>query len=126
TLDMAATRLDMEGLEFAEAAPSAARSGEETAPHASPDPVAPTVVEVEPEPSSVDGRFANNKIFTADKVAAARARMKAKLGTLNSGIDPELLVDGMTIAGAYIESGIRNFTQYAKTMIEDMGDGVKP
>src|SRR5690606_129190 len=54
--------------------------------------------------------FANNKIFTADKVEAARARMRKKLGTLNSGIDPELLIDGMTIAGAYIESGVRNFT----------------
>lgn len=71
-------------------------------------------------------RFANNKLFTADKVAAARERMRKKLGTLNSGIDPELLVDGMTIAGAYIESGVRNFTQYAKAMIEDMGEGVKP
>lgn len=71
-------------------------------------------------------RFAANKLFTADKVAAARERMRKKLGTLNSGIDPELLVDGMTIAGAYIESGIRSFGQFAKTMIEDMGDGVKP
>ena len=70
--------------------------------------------------------FAGNKIFTADKVAAARARMKSKLGQLNSGIDPELLVDGMTVAGAYIESGVRKFSDYAKAMIEDMGDGVKP
>ncbi|WP_280192153.1 PLxRFG domain-containing protein [Delftia sp. PS-11] len=75
---------------------------------------------------AVQGEFANNKLFTADKVAAARERMRKKLGTLNSGIDPELLVDGMTIAGAYIESGVRSFTQYAKAMIDDMGDGVKP
>ncbi len=71
-------------------------------------------------------QFADNKLFTADKVAAARERMRKKLGTLNSGIDPELLVDGMTIAGAYIESGIRSFADYAKAMVEDMGDGVKP
>lgn len=71
-------------------------------------------------------QFANNKLFTADKVAAARERMRKKLGTLNSGIDPELLVDGMTIAGAYIESGIRSFGQFAKAMVDDMGDGVKP
>lgn len=88
-------------------------------------PAADAVTPEQPQAAVAD-RFANNKLFTADKVAAARARMKAKLGTLNSGIDPELLVDGMTIAGAYIESGIRNFTQYAKTMIEDMGNGVKP
>lgn len=73
-----------------------------------------------------DTRFAKNTIFTADKVAAAKARMKAKLGTMNSGIDPELLIDGMTVAGAYIESGVRKFADYAKAMVEDLGDGVKP
>lgn len=72
--------------------------------------------------------FAGNKLFTADKVAAARARMKEKLSgaQLNSGIDPELLMDGMVIAGAYIEAGVRNFTQYATRMVDDLGDGVKP
>lgn len=73
-----------------------------------------------------DNRFAKNTIFTADRVAEAKARMKAKLGTINSGIDPELLIDGMTIAGAYIESGVRKFADYAKAMVEDLGDGVKP
>jgi N12 class adenine-specific DNA methylase len=76
--------------------------------------------------SDADARFAKNTIFTADKVAAAKARMKAKLGTMNSGIDPELLIDGMTVAGAYIESGVRKFGDYAKAMIADLGDGVKP
>lgn len=73
-----------------------------------------------------EDQFADNKLFTADKVAAARARLKSKLGQLNSGIDPEVLVDGMTIAGAYIESGVRKFSDYAKAMVEDLGDGVKP
>ena len=76
--------------------------------------------------SDTDTRFASNTIFTTDKVAAAKARMKAKLGTMNSGIDPELLIDGMTIAGAYIESGVRKFADYAKAMVSDLGDGVKP
>ena len=76
--------------------------------------------------SDADARFAKNTIFTADKVEAARARMKAKLGTMNSGIDPELLIDGMTIAGAYIESGMRKFGDYAKAMVADLGEGVKP
>lgn len=77
------------------------------------------------QPKNTD-QFADNKLFTADKVAAARARLKSKLGQLNSGIDPELLVDGMTIAGAYVESGVRKFSDYAKAMVEDLGDGVKP
>lgn len=71
-------------------------------------------------------KFAGNKIFTADKVEAARARMRSKFGQLNSGIDPEMLVDGMTIAGAYIESGVRKFSDYANAMVGDFGDGVKP
>ena len=73
-----------------------------------------------------DDRFAANRIFTADRVAAARARMKSKLGRLNSGIDPELMMDGMTIAGAYIESGVRDFAAYAKAMTDDFGDKIKP
>lgn len=70
--------------------------------------------------------FANNTLFTADKVAAARARLKSKIHRANAGLDPEILVDGMTIAGAYIESGVRNFKSYAKLMMDDFGDGIKP
>lgn len=70
--------------------------------------------------------FAGSKLFTADKVAAARARLKSKLCQLNSGIAPELLVDGMAITGAYIEFGVRKFSDYAKAIVENMGDGVKP
>lgn len=71
-------------------------------------------------------QFADNKLFTADAVAKARARMKSKLGTLNSGLDPELMVDGVTIAGAYIESGVRSFSAYSKAMIGDFGDKIRP
>ena len=80
------------------------------------------------EPTGIkpDSQFSGNKVFTADKVEAARARLKSKLGTLNSGIDPELLIDGMTIAGAYIESGVRSFADYAKAMTADFGDSIKP
>jgi N12 class adenine-specific DNA methylase len=70
--------------------------------------------------------FAANTLFTADKVAAARARLKSKLSQLNSGIDPEVLVDGMTIAGAYIEAGIRDFGEYASRMKSDFGDSIVP
>ncbi|WP_201595298.1 PLxRFG domain-containing protein [Psychrobacter vallis] len=71
-------------------------------------------------------RFADNKLFTSDKVAAARARLKSKMGQVNSGFDPEMAIDGMTLAGAYIESGVRKFGDYAKLMIEDFGDNIKP
>lgn len=77
-------------------------------------------------PSDLNSLFAKNKIFTSDAVEKARARLRKKLGQLNSGIDPEMLIDGMTIAGAYIEAGTRKFSDYAQRMINDLGDGVKP
>jgi N12 class adenine-specific DNA methylase len=82
------------------------------------------------EPAKVEqakpSEFANNKIFTADKVEAARALLKKKLGTLNSGIDPEVLTAGMTLAGAHIEAGARTFSAFSKKMVEDFGDAIKP
>ena len=38
-----------------------------------------------------------NTVFTEDMAAAARARLKAKLGRLNSGLDPEMMMDGITL-----------------------------
>jgi len=67
-----------------------------------------------------------NTIFTEDAAAAARARLRAKLGRLQSGIDPETLMDGITLAGYHIEKGARTFSAYARAMVDDLGDGVKP
>lgn len=69
-----------------------------------------------------------NTIFTEDAAAAARALLKKKLsgGTLNSGIDPEILQAGITLAGYHIEKGARTFSAYAKAMVGDLGDSVKP
>jgi len=84
--------------------------------------VAPTAGD-ETKPASI---FADNKLFTEDKVAAARKRMKSKLGTTFAGLDPELVMDGVTLAGAYIEAGTRKFSAYAKAMTDDFGDAIKP
>ena len=78
------------------------------------------------ETTAPAAQFADNKIFTQDAVDRARARLKSKLNQLNSGIDPEMMIDGMTIAGAYIEAGLRDFSAYAKAMTEDFGDKIKP
>ncbi|PTM61923.1 PLxRFG domain-containing protein [Phreatobacter oligotrophus] len=77
-----------------------------------------------PQRPAVD--FSGNTFFTADKVEAARARLRAKMRQVNSGIDPETLIDGMTIAGAYIEAGVRSFTDYASRMVSDLGPNVRP
>lgn len=67
-----------------------------------------------------------NTVFTEDAAAAARARLKKKLGQLNSGIDPEMMQDGITLAGYHIERGARTFAAYARAMVDDLGDMVKP
>jgi len=71
-------------------------------------------------------QFANNKLFTADAVEAARARLKAKRNSLNAGLDPELIQDMLTLGGAYFEAGIRDFATWSKTVLSDIGDEFKP
>ena len=123
-LDIVATRLDMENLEFAEAVADSRSDTAESETQAVLD--SPSETQGDSLTAAPKDKFAGNKLFTSDKVEAARARLKSKLGQLNSGMDPEMLVDGMTLAGAYIEAGVRDFSQYASAMIEDFGDRIKP
>lgn len=67
-----------------------------------------------------------NTIFTEDAAAKALEILRKKLDQLNTGIDPEVLQAGITLAGYHIEKGARTFAAYAKAMVADMGEGVKP
>lgn len=67
-----------------------------------------------------------NTIFTESAADKARAILKSKLGQLNSGIDPEIMQAGITLAGYHIEKGARSFASYAKEMTKDLGDIVRP
>ncbi len=67
-----------------------------------------------------------NQVFTEDAAAKARALLKSKLGQVSAGVDPELMQAGLTLAGYHIERGARTFAAYAKAMVEDLGDAVKP
>ncbi len=78
------------------------------------------------KPASDNAKFANNKLVTIDKLEAARARMRDRMNRLNSGVDPEMLVDGMIIAVAHIEAGVRNFAEFAKAMRDDFGNKITP
>ncbi len=70
----------------------------------------------------------SNKIFTEDAAAKALELLRRKLSgnTLNSGIDPELLQAGITLAGYHIEKGARTFAAYASAMLADLGEGARP
>lgn len=67
-----------------------------------------------------------NKLVTDERYAELKARMRKKLGQLNSGIDPERFAIGTEMALYHIERGARKFTEYAKAMIEDLGDAIRP
>lgn len=67
-----------------------------------------------------------NRIFTEAAAERARKRLKAKLGQLNSGLDPEIVIDGITLAGYHIESGARKFADYARAMLADLGENARP
>ena len=68
-----------------------------------------------------------NTVFTEDAAAAARERLRKKLsGRLTSGIDPEMLQDGLTLAGYHVERGARTFKAFARAMIADLGEAVRP
>ena len=45
---------------------------------------------------------------------------------LNAKIDPKVMSLGIQVAGYHIEAGARGFGQYAKKMVEELGEKVKP
>lgn len=67
-----------------------------------------------------------NKVFTEDAAERARQRLRSKLGRLNAGIDPEMMQDGITLAGYYIEGGARAFADYSAKMVADLGEEIRP
>jgi Na+-translocating ferredoxin:NAD+ oxidoreductase RnfG subunit len=85
-----------------------------------------TVVEMPEKEAKPAIEVSANKIFTEDAATKARNRLRSKIGQLNSGIDPEFFVDGVTLSGYHIEKGARTFSAYAKAMIADLGDKVIP
>ncbi|MFO0404965.1 MAG: hypothetical protein ACK50Q_01160, partial [Labrys sp. (in: a-proteobacteria)] len=80
------------------------------------------------EAEKADTYGGSNKVFTADAAEKARELLRQKLkgAQFNSGIDPEVLQAGITLAGYHIEAGARKFADYAKAMIGDLGEQVRP
>jgi N12 class adenine-specific DNA methylase len=67
-----------------------------------------------------------NRLVTDERYEELKKRLKAKLNNLNMGIDPEILAIGTEMAVYHIEKGARKFADYAKGMIADMGDAIRP
>lgn len=68
-----------------------------------------------------------NRLVTDERYEELKKRMRAKLGgQMNMGIDPEILAIGTEMAVYHIEKGARKFAEYAKAMIADLGDAIRP
>lgn len=67
-----------------------------------------------------------NKVVSTERYEELRKRLRSKLNTLNAGYDPELLQIGAEMAAYHVEAGARKFVDFAKRMIYDMGDNVRP
>ena len=69
----------------------------------------------------------SNRLVTDERYAELRERMRKKLlGQMNIGIDPEILAIGTEMAVYHLEKGSRKFAEYAKAMIADLGDSIRP
>ena len=76
---------------------------------------------------TVEAYGANNALVSRDRYEELKKRMRMKLGgQMNMGIDPEILAIGTEMAAFHIEAGARKFADYAKKMIEDLGDAIRP
>jgi len=105
-IDMLATRLDMDDIEFAPPAKSEAPAKGE-------------------EQTKGKAWGADNKLVTQDRAEEIRRKLCAKLGQVNSGVDPELFALGAELAVFHIEAGARSFTAFAKAMIADLVDAAR-
>lgn len=64
---------------------------------------------------------AQNKLVTSERYEELKRQMRAKLGQLNTGFDPEILAIGTQMAAFHVEAGARRFADYARRMLADWG-----
>lgn len=80
----------------------------------------------ESKPDQEPGYGGENKIFTQSAAEKAREALRKKLGNISSGVDPEIMMHGITLAGYHIEAGARSFAKYSAAMVGDLGEGIRP
>ncbi len=71
-----------------------------------------------------EGQFG---LVSDERMDELRKRLKKKLrGQLNAGVDPEVLAIGLELAVGYIDRGLSKFSRFAETLINDLGEEVRP
>ena len=89
----------------------------ETKPRTKPENASqkPSADENKPE------RFISDELYNKAKEA-----LRKKLGNLNTGIDPEALYYATVVGAYHLENGYRKFVDFARKMIEELGENIKP
>lgn len=67
-----------------------------------------------------------NKVVSTARYEELRKKLRSKLNNLNAGYDPELLQIGAEMAAYHVEAGARKFADFAKRMLADMGEEIRP
>ena len=88
------------------------------------------VAEKQEEEAKEETRVKNEGQFglvSDERMEELRKRLKKKLrGQLNAGVDPEVLAIGLELAVGYIDRGLSKFSRFAETLINDLGEEVRP
>ena len=79
----------------------------------------PAEPKAKPEEPKNSGQFG---LVSDERMEELKARLRKKLGQLNSGLDPEMLAIGMELAAGHLDRGIKKFADFARVMIADLGD----
>lgn len=64
--------------------------------------------------------------FISSQAVAARERIRARAGNLNSGLDPTNLVDHAIVMADYISKGASSFADASERMLKEFGDSITP
>jgi len=85
--------------------------------------------ETEAEPAVTPPAYGSqNKLVTKDELEEARKILREALSGIHMGVplSPQVVQAGIKIAVYHVEAGSRAFTAYARKMIADFGDAVRP
>lgn len=70
---------------------------------------------------------AKNTVFKKDEAEEALERLRKRIKSqLDVGLDPDMMKDMFKVGGYLFESGVRKFADWAKKMLELLGDTVRP
>lgn len=68
----------------------------------------------------------HKRIVSDEKIEELRRQLIEKMKNLNEGIDVERMLIGAMYAVGKIERGVTKFADYAREMVEEIGDSIRP